>query len=395
MHLMSRRWPRVLAAALAALPLALVLAVPVGAAGLTVSTTYPAIEVDPGGTATFPLTVTSTAPQRVDLAVSGAPADYKVSFHGAGSIVDSVFTALPDKDAPTLELQVKVPDTAGPGATTLTVTATSGAEVVTLSVEVRISDKSGGQVTLDARTPALRGTNSDDFSFSVTLTNDTAREVEFSFAAQGPDGWTVDAQPSGAAKAATAIVSAGATATATVTAKPPSNAAAGAYPLLVTATGGTYTAQAQLQVELTGSYAMTLATTDGRLNTQVTAGTSSNFSLVVQNSGSAPLVGVTITSTPPTGWQVDFTPKSIDTIPPGQTATVTAAITPSSNAVAGDYAITFDANAAGAGGQGSTSDTVNIRTTVETSSLWGFVGLGVIAVVIIGLLIVFRRYGRR
>jgi uncharacterized membrane protein len=373
----------------------LVLAAPVGAAGLVVTTTYPAIEVDPGGTAVFPLTVTSSLPERVDLTVDGAPQGYKVSFHGSGSIVDSVFTTAADKDAPKLELQVKVPDTATPGDTTLKVTARSGSETVTLALDVKISDKSGGQVTLEARTPALRGTNSDDFSFSVTLTNDTAREVEFSFTAQGPTGWTVDATPSGAAKAATAVVAAGATSTVTVSAKPPSDAAAGAYPLVVNATGGTYQAQAQLQVELTGSYGMSLTTADNRLNTQVTAGSSSNFNLVVQNTGSAPLLGVSVSATPPTGWKVDFTPKSLDSIPPNGKGDFTAVITPASNAVAGDYAITFNAQAAGANGQGSSNDTVNVRTTVETSSLWGFVGLGVIAVVIIGLLVVFRRYGRR
>jgi uncharacterized membrane protein len=38
---------------------------------------------------------------------------------------------------------------------------------------------------------------------------------------------------------------------------------------------------------------------------------------------------------------------------------------------------------------------VDIRTTVQTSPLWGFIGLGLIALVIIGLGWVFRRYGRR
>jgi uncharacterized membrane protein len=36
-----------------------------------------------------------------------------------------------------------------------------------------------------------------------------------------------------------------------------------------------------------------------------------------------------------------------------------------------------------------------VRTTVQTSTIWGYVGLGLIAVVVIGLLLVFRQFGRR
>jgi uncharacterized membrane protein len=383
------------AAALAIIPVLLVFTAPVRAAGLTVTTTYPTIEVDPGGTATFPLTVTSSAIERVDLTVTGTPADYKASFRGGGSIVDSVTTTAADKDAPALELQVKVPATATPGNTTLTVTAKSSTETITLPLDVKISDTGGGQVSLSAQTPALRGSTSDDFSFSVTLSNDTAQEVEFTFAAQGPAGWTVDARPSGAAQAATAVVAAGGTSTATVTAKAPADAAAGVYPLAVSATGGSYQASTPLQVELTGSYSMQLATSNDRLNTQATAGTASNLSLKITNTGSAPLVGVTVTGTPPADWKVTFDPPTVATIAPQGVAAVTAIITPASNAVAGDYVLTFTADAAGTGTQGATTDTVDIRTTVETSSLWGFVGLALIAFVVIGLLLVFRRYGRR
>jgi uncharacterized membrane protein len=43
----------------------------------------------------------------------------------------------------------------------------------------------------------------------------------------------------------------------------------------------------------------------------------------------------------------------------------------------------------------SDSETIQLRTTVETSSIWGFVGIALIALVLIGLFLVFRRYGRR
>ena len=68
---------------------------------------------------------------------------------------------------------------------------------------------------------------------------------------------------------------------------------------------------------------------------------------------------------------------------------MTATIKPTSDALAGDYDVTFTATS------GSATSNVDIRTTVQTSPLWGFIGLALIALVLIGLAWVFRRFGRR
>jgi uncharacterized membrane protein len=71
--------------------------------------------------------------------------------------------------------------------------------------------------------------------------------------------------------------------------------------------------------------------------------------------------------------------------------TATATITPASNAISGDYIVTLTARA----DQVTTPETIQLRTTVETSSIWGFVGIALIVIVLIGLFLVFQRYGRR
>jgi uncharacterized membrane protein len=80
---------------------------------------------------------------------------------------------------------------------------------------------------------------------------------------------------------------------------------------------------------------------------------------------------------------------TLATLAAGESATVTASIVPSNDAVAGDYVVTF--SAAG----GDVSDEIEIRVTIETSPLWGFVGIGLIVAVLAGLWWVFRTYGRR
>ena len=66
-----------------------------------------------------------------------------------------------------------------------------------------------------------------------------------------------------------------------------------------------------------------------------------------------------------------------------------AKITPSSDAIAGDYEITMTAKGA------ESSDDVTIRVRVETPQLWWIVGVVLILLVFAGLYWVFRTYGRR
>ena len=112
----------------------------------------------------------------------------------------------------------------------------------------------------------------------------------------------------------------------------------------------------------------------------------------VTNTGTAPLTNVEITATPPSDWTVAFDPaEPIPTIEPGADGfvDVTARITPSGDAIAGDYNLSFRANAEEANG------TASIRFTVEASILGAVIGGALIIAAFAGLWWVFRRYGRR
>src|SRR5690606_41230170 len=89
------------------------------------------------------------------------------------------------------------------------------------------------------------------------------------------------------------------------------------------------------------------------------------------------------------GWEVTFDQETVPEIPPGETAVVTATITPSEQAVAGDYVITFSASSEEA------DDEIEVRTTVNPSPVWGILGIGLIVLTLVGLAWVFRRFGRR
>lgn len=363
--------------------------VPLGALAATfdLTTPYPAVTIQPGNTVTFPLDIAVPAPERVGLAVSGAPKGWTANLRGGGNIVNAVFAG--GTTAATVDLSVTVPQDATPGSQTLTVTATAAQGTRALPIEVTVLGDTGGAITLTSDFPQLSGAPTSTFSYSLTLANTGTQKQTYTLQGQGPDGWTVSVHPSSNGQALTDTVDGGATDTLSVTAQPPSTVTAGSYPIQVSVASGSQSATTNLEADVTGAPAVTLSTPNQVLNAQVTAGSTGTVSLVVTNTGSTVLQNVAVTASAPTGWTTTFAPTTIDTIQPGSAATVDATLQPSSDALAGDYDVTFTVTA------GTATANVDIRTTVQTSPLWGFIGLALIVIVIVGLGWVFRRFGRR
>ncbi len=191
-------------------------------------------------------------------------------------------------------------------------------------------------------------------------------------AATGPDGWTVTGEIGSTANAASVVVTAGSTSSVSVTAKAPTGATAGDYPIAVDVTSGSEKAHADLQVTITGSYSLAMSTPSGVLSMNGSAGTATDLTLTLTNSGTADIPGVAMTASAPTGWVVTFDPTPVD-VPAGQTVQVVAHVTPSSDAITGDYVATMT------GTSSLATAKTDIRVTVQTSSLWGVIGIGLIA----------------
>lgn len=356
--------------------------------GLDVTTAYPAVTVDPGGSAEFPLTITTTAPERVDLTLTSVPEGWNARIRGGGSTVAAVYTTPAGAEPPEVVVEVDIPGDAGPGTYQVILQARTAALTHDLTMDLTVEAAEAGSVTLTSQFPNLRGPSDATFRFDLELDNATNQEATFSLETQAPAGWTVEARPTGEEQAATTVVEAGGTARIEVTAEPPPGVQAETYPIVVRAVGGPQPAEVQLAVEVTGVEEMQLQTSDERLNARVTAGGSTTVALEVFNTGTAPLTGVGFSATPPTGWRVEFSPETVD-IQPNSSQPVQATIVAAETAIAGDYAVRMTANSE------SLSQSVEIRTTVETSPVGGMIGLAILAVVAVGLLLVFRRYGRR
>jgi uncharacterized membrane protein len=360
---------------------------PMAAQNLLITTPYPSISVQPGATASFDLAVRADAPIRVDISVEGAPDDWASTLRGGGREVSSVF-ADPD-EPPELTLDLDVPEDAQPGSTTITVVGTAGREESRLALEVVVVTGEGGEVAMSTDVPARQGTAEDTLTYSVDLQNETPQQLTFELQAVGPRGWTVSVEPQGEADATSVTVDARGSQALTVEAVPPPQATEGDYVIRVDAVAGDQAVSTELLARITGVVEMTFTTPDQRLNATVTTGSSTSVDVSIVNSGTATLNCLTLTGTGPSDWEITFEPSEITSVAPGDTAAAAATIVPSGNAVAGDYVVTLTASGEGV------EETLDIRVTVETSPLWGLVGLGLIALTLGAMVWVFRRYGRR
>jgi uncharacterized repeat protein (TIGR01451 family) len=358
--------------------------------GLEISTPYPGVSLQPGASASFQIDLTTTTARQVDLAVSGAPSGWTAALHGGGFTVSSVWVPTDKTKAPEVKLDVKVPDGAPDGTTHLTVIATSGGLSARLAVTVTVAAQAGGSVKVTSDFPNLKGRSDQTFTFNLQLANDTPQQLTFTLSTTGPDGWTVDAKPASQAQAASFTVDAGATSAVTVTVTPATDAPSAAYDIDVQAVSGSFTADQKLSVEITGNVTLALAPPQGQpLSTSASAGGEKQFTLVVSNTGTSPAENITMSSTPPSGWTVTFDQPTIAELQPSATQNVIATIKPAAEAIAGDYVVSFQAATA------ESTKSADVRVTVETSVIWGIVGLAIIVIVIGGLLYVFQRYGRR
>ncbi|HET7846771.1 MAG TPA: NEW3 domain-containing protein, partial [Acidimicrobiia bacterium] len=329
---------------------------------LSITSPYVGVAVKPGDSATFELTVASPPGDRVGFTVNGLPEGWEGELRGGGFVVDEV--QVDETGFVTLELQVDVPAETEEGDYDISVNGTGGAGSDQLNLSIRVAASVGGDVTMTTDFPALRGPADSTYSFDLAIANNTPQEIQFGLSANGPEGWLTEIKPSGEAQASTVTVAAGETAQVTVDVDPPDAVAAGDYLITARAEGGGLSAETQLGVQITGSFAIDIATLNEALNVTVRGEQATDLALVVTNTGTAPLAGATVTATPPQGWDVVFDRSTVD-LEPGQSVQVTASITPSGDAINGDYVVTFSSAVA------ETSDSIEVRATVETSAIWG------------------------
>lgn len=358
--------------------------------GLWLTTPHPEFSLKPGETGSIQLTIRNSnlPPQRLALELQGMPKGWEGTFKGGGRQVSAVMVGPDQTERLTLEL--KPPAGTTSGTFPLKVSARQDGRSLELPLSVKLSETASGKLTLEPELPALRGTARSTFSFKIKATNGGTGQALFNLSAQAPEGFQTRFKRGYGSEEITGVpIEAGASENITLEVEPARTTVAGRYPIVMSMSAGEKSAETKLSIDVTGQPQLRIIGPQERLSGNAVAGEESSFTFTLANTGSAPATALELSASPPSGWTVTFDPKAVDSIRPNATREVAVKIKPSERAVAGDYMVTLRANG------GALSESVQFRTTVRTSTLWGAAGLGVIAVAVLMLGGAVMRYGRR
>ena len=358
--------------------------------GLWLTTPYPVVTLKGGEETKLPVSLVNynEPPLRADLSLKTAPAGWTVELRGSNRKVGAAFIDVNDKVS--FDLDVKIPADAKPGKYEIALAATGGGNNLNLPITVEVVAPEAAQLKLEPKLPVLRGTAKSNFEFQVKVTNDSADDATLNLASAAPNGFeTVFKEGYGSQELTSLPIKAGESKDIAATVKPPQNVPAGRYPVRLAFATAKTSAETDVALDITGQPQVSITGPDGRLSGEAYAGKERSFDLIVRNNGSADARDLKLSGSGSSGWKFTMAPEEIAVLPPDGEQKVTALVTPSDKAIAGDYMASFTVSG------DDSSDTARYRITVLTSTMWGIAGLGVIAAALLVMFGAVRRFGRR
>ena len=341
--------------------------------------------------------------ETVFLTVEGKPANWDAKIEKYGNVITGVF--VPSGEQKTLTFSADEQDkkddklTQGEYSFQVKASTADGKIATTAAAKITVAEKGkkgAGEeekqkpVRITTSYPVLRGASDSEFEFSVDIHNDTEKDGMFSLRAEKPKGWEVSFKPAYENKYIGSLqIKSNLSQSVDVKVTPVPRAEVGEHKIQVFAESPQGDAEIELKVLLTGTHKITCRTLKGILSLTAQKGKTANISMYVINEGSAPQKGISFTSFKPENWEVKFDPEKMEVLEPGDMKQVEVTITPANEALVGDYSI-----AASAQGENA-SDDIEFRVTVRAASTWGWIGVGIIIAVIVGMSIIFKRLGRR
>jgi len=359
--------------------------------GLWLLTDYPAQTLRAGEVTTirFKLQNAGTTPEQVQLSVTGTPEGWKAEVLGSGQTVAAAMPGV--NESVSLQLRVDVPKDAKPGSHDLVLHAKGASQSIDLPLALTVGTDAPAKLSLKSRLPALRGTPRSSFEYTVSVSNDSGKDLTVALSAQGPAGFqSTFTEGYGTNEISSIPIEAGQSKDIKVKVVPPRDVKAGDYPVLLKVAAEGATADMRVTLQISGQGKLGLTAKDGRLSGEAERGKDTPYTLLLSNDGTAPLDEVELSGTVPPNWKVEFNPKTIPTLAPNQKLEVQAVVTPGDKTIAGDYVASFRANAKG--GEQSSAD---FRITVTVATIWGIASIAIIAVALLVLFGAVARFGRR
>jgi uncharacterized membrane protein len=276
----------------------------------------------------------------------------------------------------------------------LRLVSTTGIEIDKAEFSVRAlptNTGESGEVIVSSTYPILRGPIGNIFEFELDIRNRTGIESSFTMSAEAPIEWLVEFTPAfGESKRISSVsMTNNGNERVKVTVAPPGTANEGEYPIIITVANEHVQNATTLMLTLTGKGIATLSTANGLLNVDATAGEPTPIVFRIGNTGTAELRNLQLTAVAPDEWTVQFQLNPIPLLPPNNIIDIETMVVPSPSALPGDYLVKLRAAST------ETEASLDVRVTVGRSTIWGWVGIIIVIVVLGGLVALFWRLGRR
>jgi uncharacterized membrane protein len=358
--------------------------------GLFLLTDYPAVTLRPGTNSTVNLRLQNYAlpPERLALSVSGVPSGWTATLMGGGQPISA---AMPGTDSSvSFELRVDVPKEAAVGTTVLTVDAKGSNTQVALPVAVTLATDLPAKLSVTPQLPDLRGNSKSTFEYQLNIKNESGKKVLVGLSAEAPQNFDATYTEQYGSQELNAVpLDPGQSKDVKLKIRPPNTVGAGQYKITARSSAEDAVVTTDLVLDITGQPKIDISGRDGILSGKASAGDDTPVPIVLTNSGTAAADQVELSGSGPSGWKIEFDPKTVDRIAPNENKEVTAKITPPAKAIAGDYVTSLRANARGE------SASATYRMTVVTSTQWGIIGVGIIGAALLVLVGAVARFGRR
>jgi uncharacterized membrane protein len=146
--------------------------------GLFLTTDYPSQTVRAGEVTTIRLKLTNAGlpPEPVALALKDVPAGWKIDILGGGQPVAAAMPGV-NQDV-SLQLRVDVPKDAKPGSQKILISAKGPiAQSVELPLTLTVGTEAPAKLSIKSRLPSLRGTPRSAFEYTVTVGNDSGKDL--------------------------------------------------------------------------------------------------------------------------------------------------------------------------------------------------------------------------
>ena len=362
--------------------------------GIAVYTEYAGVTVPKGESVKMDLILENKGrtDEIIDVKVSTIPKGWKATLKGGSYLVGGLY--VPNGKTKNLSLELEPDKSLGLGVYAFQFDAKTedGKFTATHKLTVHVQERVAGadDIQLTTSYPVLRGQTDATFEFSIDVLNKSDLDRTFNISAVPPEKWEVNFKPAYEQKQISSFrIKGGQSQSVAVQVSPPKESVAGEYPILVRVSSGDKKAEVKLTVALTGIYKLDAGTPTGILSLEAMPGKPANMSVFVKNTGSAVNRNISFSSFKPENWEVTFKPEKLEALDPNALKQIEVTIKPAQQALVGDYSVGVMVDGEKA------SKTIEFRVTVKASTAWGWIGIGVIILVIVGLSALFIWLGRR